>query len=86
MRRVCCGIHPSDTGAQRDVLHGLDEANARQKQVAVKLQDLHGLHHVVFSDDVLHADPSPLIFPRCQVISNLFPGFLSELSFCRQEW
>lgn len=84
MSNVCCDGRSS--GGGDDVLHGLNEADARQKQVAVKLQDFHGLHHVVFSDDVLHADPRPLIFPRSQVICNLFPCFLSKLSFCQQEW
>lgn len=86
MNSVCCDVRPGDTGAPRDVLHGLNEADARQEQVAVKLQDFHGLHHVVLSDDVLHADPRPFIFPRSQVIGNLLPRFLSELSFCRQQW
>lgn len=43
-------------------LHRLNEAKASQQQVTVKLQDLHGFHQIVLSDDVLHADPCPLIF------------------------
>lgn len=45
-------------------LHGLNEAKASQQQVTVKLQDLHGFHQVVFSDNVLHTDPCPLILSR----------------------
>lgn len=45
-------------------LHGLDEAKASQQQVTVKFQDLHGFHHIVFSDNVLHTNPRPLIFSR----------------------
>lgn len=44
-------------------LHGLNEAKASQQQVTVKLQDLHGFHQVVFSDNVLHTDPCPFILP-----------------------
>lgn len=43
------------------LLHGLNEAKASQQQVTVKLQDLHGFHQIVFSDNVLHTDPCPLI-------------------------
>lgn len=66
-------------------LHRLNKAKARQQQVTVKLQDLHGFYQIVLSDDVLHTDPCSLILSRRQVICNLLPGFLSKLSlFC--EW
>lgn len=49
---------------ENDELHGLNEAKASQEQITVKLQDLHGLHQVVFSDNVLHTDTGTLIFTR----------------------
>lgn len=63
---------------QTSLLHRLDEAKPSQQQVTVQLQDLHGLHKVVFSNNVLHSDSSSFIFPSSQIVSNLLPCFLGQ--------
>lgn len=63
---------------QTSLLHRLDEAKPSQQQVTVQLQDLHGLHKVVFPNNVLHSDSSSFIFPSSQIVSNLLPCFLGQ--------
>ena len=59
--------------------HLLDEAKPGEQKVAVHLDDLHGLHHVVLPDDVLNTDLGPLILPSAEVVGNLLPGFHGHL-------